>query len=177
MFICGVGLLIIFVSFIGKTEASCAQITRYNDCLNKNTLKIMSCEAKNSGPMFEYYNCLCEMNKSLHECYSLCADDQTLQLESQTAQINILSICQQAAQMTPTSTTSTPTTTPTVKPVPVNLPTTQNSTTTTSSTTSSPTPTRKPVTIFSSGNTAKLNHFATITVVFVNIILFKIILV
>src|SRR6478609_9593522 len=92
---------------------ACQLITSYNDCVNKNTLKIMSCEALNSGPMYDYYTCICAQKKALFGCYTICADDPTLQLESQTAQLDVIAVCQQASQLQPTSTTTTlpPTTT------------------------------------------------------------------
>jgi hypothetical protein len=124
-------ILLLFIHSIAAQ--SCALLTRYNDCVNKATLKIMGCESLNSGPLYDYYNCLCSTNQGLHDCYALCADDPTLQLESQTSQINVQSVCLQASQQTPPSTTtSTTASTTTVQPtktIPFSTLTSSNTTT------------------------------------------------
>ena len=114
----------------------CVQMTRYQDCVNQNTLKIMGCERLNMGDLYTYYDCLCTQNKGLYDCYSLCADDAILTLESQSAQINVQKICQQKDSYTPTTSSSSTTTTTTNLPATVAaVPKPSSSSTTTTTTT------------------------------------------
>ena len=137
--------------YTNVSNAACSQITRYSDCVNKNTLKIMGCEAINFGPLSAYYRCLCDTNKELNSCYTLCSDDPILQLESQTSLINLQTICMQADAQVPEP-TRTPTQTPTPTPVQTKTTTPLIPVTTTTSI-----PPKKPtgITIISEGSRIK----------------------
>ena len=112
----------------------CNRLTQYSDCVNKGTLSVMGCEAFNSAVGDKtYYTCLCETNKELYDCYTLCADDATLQLEAQTAKQRVDMLCQQASEKTNSV--------PSVPPVPF-----ITSTSTTRKTMATPTTTPSPVT-------------------------------
>jgi len=93
--------------------SACALQSSYSDCFNKNTLKVMNCETMNAGPMADYYSCLCENKRNLYNCYAICADDATLQLQAQNFQLDVTNTCQQAGNykaIQATTSSSIPTT-------------------------------------------------------------------
>ena len=80
------------------THASCKQLNLYQDCMNKANLKINICESKSADPP-EYYDCLCEAQKSQVFCYTYCPEDQGLQLELMQKQMAFGTTCERAKEM------------------------------------------------------------------------------
>ncbi len=98
------------------TAQVCSRITLYNDCINKRTLDIMNCELIIKAPSPDYYQCLCDNNKKMYDCYSYCPTDTTLSLESQKFQLNVQAVCQQAEAAKVSASLATITTTTTTTP-------------------------------------------------------------
>ena len=163
---------IVFAAF----AHGCALQSTYYDCFNKNNLKVMGCETKNAGPMFDYYSCLCDTKKALYNCYSICSDDPSLQLQGQNYLLDITNTCQQADNykaLLPTVSSVTVTSTASTSPSPSSLPiATTTKQVSSSSTSSSATPTSTTrsspnITIVSSGESKFASFVSHVTCIII----------
>lgn len=128
----------------------CALQMSYDDCYNKQYIKVTWCETKNTGPLYDYYSCLCEAKKNLYNCYAICSDDAIIQQQAMGFQLDVTNTCSQADNYKNQQTTTTTTVPVTSAPPPTAKPTPSPSSSSTLSTTTSTARPATTITIMSS---------------------------
>ena len=144
--------------YISRVHATCGLQMTYDDCYNKNLIKVIWCENKNSGPLVDYYACMCENKRLVYNCYSICSDDAQKQLESQSFLLDVTNTCQMAENQKALTTTTTTTTSTTTAVRTTTKPRDDIPSSTTTTTTVSTKPSSRPnITVFGSHASRTIN--------------------
>lgn len=90
--------------------SGCTQAVFFNDCRNKMTLRINSCETLSLDPV-AYYGCQCEQYTALENCYNHCPHDPVLQLDLLSRKSQSQQVCASASSMSSSASLVSKTTT------------------------------------------------------------------
>ncbi|CAB4435460.1 unnamed protein product [Rhizophagus irregularis] len=93
---------LVAISALAPTsEAVCANMAVYTDCKNRGTAQLNGCA-------FDDWNCKCNANNALQNCYLQCPDDLDIQNEGKAYQPAVQQSCQLAASQSSAKAAATP---------------------------------------------------------------------